>query len=152
MLKGSQAERNLTVERLYYEEQDLRAQSFLSPITTHHIREMCEREPLFEQAWRAFTDRVRAGLNDTIVEGWTRAIMVTISAYHHAEAARVQQRDALNSRNLDNIRLICGAARAVVLAYQDAEARGDIGYMEAAVEELEAAVFDLTGKDVFDAE
>jgi len=132
--------------RLYemYQHRFFEKESFLSPEMHDRIGELCRRDPLFEATWRHFTARVRSGLDDHIVRGFVEAIGLLLKEMH-------KQRDALNDRNLENIRGLGSAAVQVIKAYEDAVARHDPEYMTEAIEELDSAVYDINQKGVLDA-
>jgi hypothetical protein len=110
-------------------------QSFLSPQMHREIDQLCQYDESFRVLWDRFTANVRAGLNDTIVRGviqWHKQMM---DMY-------VRERDRLNTRNLDNIRTLGSAAKEVLRMWPEAQAKGDLVYMERVIEELDAAVYD----------
>jgi len=127
-----------------YQTRQEEPRSFLSPEVHQRIDDLCRQDPLFTAAWREFTGRVRSGLNDHIVRGF-------IDVVRMLSREMVKERDRLNDRNLDNIRGLGGAAVQVIKAYEAALARGDVEYMTEAIEELDAAVYDINQKGVLDA-
>lgn len=116
------------------------ASSHLSTEILDRIENATRQDPRILHAWQIFTQRPNIGLNDRIADSFMTAIYKLLRQWDH-------ERDQLNTRNLDNIRSLGNAAHDVVSAFEDARSRGDVAYMEAAVEELDAALYEVTKKE-----
>jgi hypothetical protein len=116
------------------------APSFISPRLTKTIQTACKQDERMDFAWTQITGRVQSGLDDYIVQGVFDTLIQLFKIWDDDKAQR-------DERNLNNIRSLGEAAREALDAFESAKDRESVLYMVDTMEELDAALYDLTQKD-----
>ena len=121
-------------------EQEYENRSFIGPEVTDLVRRACKGDQRMDFFWTQLTGRVRTGLNDTIVRGIFEVLIHMLQIWDEDNKTR-------DTRNLNNIRSLGEAARDALDAFESAKDRESVLYMVDTMEELDAALYDLTQKD-----